>query len=48
AFYPVLQYNKQFVSPIHKRLQLRIVYSTPTEAKVDEISEFNRFPQEFW
>ncbi|CAG8656171.1 20965_t:CDS:10 [Cetraspora pellucida] len=30
------------------RLRLRIVYSTPTGAKVDEISEFSGFPQEFW
>ncbi|CAG8571706.1 8325_t:CDS:2, partial [Gigaspora rosea] len=30
------------------RLQLRIVYSTPTGAKEDEIAEFNRFLQEFW
>ncbi|CAG8582449.1 15939_t:CDS:10, partial [Dentiscutata erythropus] len=29
------------------RLRLRIVYSTPTGAKVDEIAEFNGFPQEF-
>ncbi|CAG8700365.1 13932_t:CDS:10 [Gigaspora margarita] len=30
------------------RLRLRIVYSTPTGAKVDEIAEFNGFPQEIW
>ncbi|RIB17249.1 hypothetical protein C2G38_2187825 [Gigaspora rosea] len=30
------------------RLRLRIVYSTPTGAKVDKIAEFNGFPQEFW
>ncbi|CAG8473671.1 7716_t:CDS:10 [Racocetra persica] len=30
------------------RLRLRIVYSTPAGAKVDEISEFSGFPQEFW
>ncbi|CAG8632773.1 12228_t:CDS:10, partial [Cetraspora pellucida] len=29
------------------RLRLRIVYSTPTGTKVDEISEFSGFPQEF-
>ncbi|CAJ0756644.1 16181_t:CDS:10 [Entrophospora sp. SA101] len=30
------------------RLRLRIVYQTSAGSKVDEIAEFNEFPQEFW
>nr|CAG8455298.1 5272_t:CDS:10 [Entrophospora candida] len=30
------------------RLRLRIVYQTSAGGKVDEIAEFNGFPQEFW
>ncbi|KAG9284081.1 hypothetical protein G9A89_022855 [Geosiphon pyriformis] len=30
------------------RLRLRVVYQTPTDAKVDEIWEFNGFPEDVW